>query len=148
MTPRTLRAGLILLVTTLLLGGCQSLGDKKKYDALTLTLRAYENTLRWGDIEQAYGYLRPEQVTDVQIPPGLDNIRLTNYEVIAPKTPLGEHGISQTVLIHYIEQDRQMEKKLTDQQVWEYDPVAQRWHLISKVPEFGTAKMRVLPLNP
>ncbi len=147
MTRRNLCAGLILIMTALVLGGCQSLGDKKKSDALTLALRAYENTLRWGEIEQAYDFLQPEKAKVAQIPAGLDNIRLTNYEVINPPTPLGENSITQTVLIHYIEQDRQMEKKLTDQQVWEYDPETERWYLISKVPEFNAAKMRILPLD-
>jgi hypothetical protein len=140
--------GLSLLLAATLLSGCQSVGGQKRDELLTETLRAYSSTIRWGDLRHAYGYLRPEQAEKAEIPPGLDNIRVTHYEVVDPLRMMGENGASQVVQIRYIQQDRQMEKELTDRQLWEFEEEAKRWYLISKVPPFvPQPQMRILPLG-
>ena len=142
----TLRFSLLLAV--ILLSGCQSLGEQKRDERLTETLRAYSSTLRWGDLRHAYGYLRPEQAEKTEIPTGLDNIRVTHYEVVDPLRMIGENGASQVVQIRYIYKDRQMEKEITDRQLWEFEEAAMRWYLVSRVPPFiPQPKMRILPLN-
>ena len=140
--------GLSLLLTVILLSGCQSLGGKKQQELLTNTLRAYGSTIRWGDLHNAYGYLHPKQAEKVEIPEGLDNIRVTHYEVVDPLRKMGENSATQVVQIRFIYKDRQMEKELSDRQLWEFDEQARRWYLISKVPPFiPQPKMRILPLD-
>lgn len=144
---RILTTGLGLLLASLLLSGCQSLEHRKQNQLLTQTLRSYESTLRWGDLRKAYSFLKPEQAAKTEVPSGLENIQVTGYEVISPPVSLSEENVTQVAHIKYVRKDQQMEKTITDQQLWEYVPEEKRWYLISKVPDFGQPKMRVLPLE-
>lgn len=144
---RTLSASLSLLLICLLLAGCQSLSQRKQNQLLTQTLRSYSSTIRWGDLRKAYGFLMPELAAKTEIPTGLDNIRVTGYEVINAPVTLSDGNVIQVVLIQYVQKDTQMEKAITDQQLWEYDEEKQRWFLISKIPAFGRPEIRILPLE-
>jgi hypothetical protein len=144
---RILTAGFVLLLTFLLLSGCARLEHKKQNELLTQTLRTYESTLRWGDLRKAYSFLKPEQAAKTDIPSGLENIQVTGYEVISPPVSLSKDNATQVAHIKYVRKDQQMEKTITDQQLWEYAPEEKHWYLISKVPDFGQPKMHILPLD-
>ena len=144
---RIFAASLGLLLASLLLSGCQSLDRKKQDKLLTQTLRTYESTLRWGDLRKAYSFLEPELATKTDVPSGLENIQVTGYEIVSPPVPMSEKSIMQVAHIQYVLKDQQMEKSITDQQLWEYNLEDQRWYLTSKVPPFGQPKMRILPLD-
>lgn len=143
---RTINTILGLLVISLLLAGCQSLSKRKENQLLTQTLRSYESTIRWDDLRKAYSFLKPEQAAKTEIPEGLDNIRVTGYEVISAPVALSDGNVIQAVLIQYVRKDTQMEKSINDQQLWEYDEEKLRWFLISKVPNFGP-EIRIMPLD-
>ena len=144
---RILTTGLTLLLATLLLSGCQSLERRKQNELLTQTLRTYESTLRWGDLRKAYSFLKPELAAKTDIPSGLDNVQITRYEVVSPPVPMSDNSALQVVEIQYVLKDQQMEKLITDQQLWEFNPEELRWYLASKVPSLGQPKMRILPLD-
>jgi len=144
---RILTTGLGLLLASLLLSGCTRLEHKKQNELLTQTLRSYESTLRWGDLRKAYSFLKPEQAAKTEVPSGLENIQVTGYEIISPPVSLSDDNAMQVAHIKYVRKDQQMEKTITDQQLWEYDQEEKRWYLASKVPSFGQPKMRVLPLD-
>lgn len=138
---------ILLLTTVLMLAGCSGWAQQRQNDLLTKILKAYESTLRWGDISNAYGFLHPEQAAKASIPPGLKNIRVTHYEVTKGPQMLDEHTALQEAFIQYIDQYEQREKSISDRQLWEYDAEEKRWFLMSRVPEFSKPKMRVLPLD-
>jgi len=146
--PRVITTGLALLLSALLLPGCQTLDKRDKDRALENTLHSYETAIRWSYIRQAYGFIRPEVAEQVQLPTGLENIRVTNYEILEPVSRVGEDAAIQVILVRFVEKDRQQERALTDRQLWEYDAEAKRWYLMSKIPLFVTPpKIRTSPLG-
>ena len=146
--PRTLTTGLALAAMLLLLSGCETLAQREKSKVLTNTLKSYETTVRWSYLRRAYGFLKPEELRKAKLPPGLENIKVTSYEVMEQAAPIGENTATQVVRIDYVEQDRQQQKSLVDRQLWEFDEAANHWYLISGVPEFVTKpKIRTSPLK-
>ncbi len=148
--PRLFIRRLALLIMIMLLTGCQALEVKQQQNALDKALHAYETAMRWSYIHQAYSLKKPEQVKGIEIPQGLENIKVTKYEVLEPAiiNRTQNNIANQVVFISYVERDRQKEKTLTDHQLWEYDKEAKRWYLISDIPAFVTVpKMRALPLD-
>ncbi|HEC15049.1 MAG TPA: hypothetical protein ENI99_00520 [Sedimenticola sp.] len=146
--PRTTATGLILLLLMIMLSGCETLAQREKSKALTSTLKSYATTLRWSYLRRAYGFMRPEELRKTKIPPELENIKITGYEVMEKAAPAGEDSVIQVVRIDYVEQDRQQQKSLMDRQLWEFDKEAGRWYLISGIPEFSAApRIRTSPLK-
>jgi hypothetical protein len=121
---------------TLLLAGCQSMGEIKAGKALKSALHTYNMTLRWGRIENAYAMLQPELLAKTTIPDSFDNIRVTGYEVITGPTTLSETSSTQTVIISFVFRDRQIERQIMDQQLWEYDQENDNWLRANPIPEF------------
>lgn len=126
----------ILLVLAAAVSGCQTLQEVKGKDALKNTLNSYAATLRWGDPAQAYNFLRPEEAEQVEVPEGLNNVRVTGYELASAPTYLSDHVVTQTVVIEYVFEDRQVYRTLTDRQFWEYDVEEERWYRTNAVPPF------------
>ena len=150
--PSSFTRTLALFLVAIWLVGCQTLEIKNRQVSLEKALRAYEIAIRWSYIHQAYSLLKPERVKEVEIPQGLDNIKVTRYEILDPATNNPKSNTAtQVAFISYVEKDRQQEKTLTDHQLWEYDQKADRWYLISGVPTFITPiaqpKMRAMPLG-
>jgi len=141
---------LTLLIVVILLAGCQSLEIKERQNSLEKVLNAYETAIRWSYIHQAYSLMKPELIKNTEIPQGLENIKVTQYEILKPAVieSIKSNIARQVVFISYVEKDRQKEKTITDHQLWEYDDDAGRWYLISEIPEFvKVPKMRELPLD-
>lgn len=129
----------LLLPSILLLlfaGGCQTLQKQQADIQFDKVLYSYQNTLRWSGVDRAYVYMKPELLEGQSIPTELDNIRVTAYEVMQPPVPLGEGLMKQSVKIFYVLQDRQIERSLLDEQVWEYQPEDKIWYRISPMPDF------------
>lgn len=126
------------LAVALLLTACQvpSITDRARDNKLRTTLNSYESVIRWGTLEKAYGFLSPELSAKASIPAGLGNIRVTSYEHITGPRQLGEDRATQTVLIEYVEQDRQIVHRLTDQQVWQWVEDESTWQRVSPIPAF------------
>ncbi|VAX06180.1 hypothetical protein MNBD_GAMMA26-953 [hydrothermal vent metagenome] len=144
---RAFTTGFVLLLSALLLSGCQTLLKRDQQKALEQALRSYETAIRWSYIRQAYGFLRPEKAKKVKIPTDLENIRVTNYEILEPATGNAD-AVMQVALIRFVEKDRQQERTLTDRQLWEYDIEDKRWYLMSNIPVFvAPPKIRTSPLG-
>ena len=126
---------LLLLVFGLLLGaGCARIEERKQADQLTNTIRAYESTVRWGNLNQIYGFRNPESQSEP--PSGLDQIRVVSYTTVVPAVLLDEDTARQTAEISYYWQAEQAVRKITDNQTWGYDQEDKLWYLTSEVPEF------------
>jgi hypothetical protein len=70
------------------------------------------------------------------IPSGLENIRVTSYEVVQGPIMSDETTAIQTVFIEYLYKDIQVIRNLQDRQVWRYNEEEESWALASKVPQF------------
>ncbi len=126
----------VLLFLVVVLAGCQSLQEKRMQRSLENTLRQYEASVRWGYLEQIYDFLQPELAKNAVIPDNLSNIRVTGYERIRRPSNIDEHNITQTVVIRYVYQDRQVEKQIIDRQLWEFNEEAETWSRANPIPEF------------
>lgn len=125
-----------LLLALFLLSGCQSMGEIKTEKQLKATLHLYNMTIRWGRIENAYQMLQPELLAKTTIPNGFENIRVIGYEVIGEPKPLSETSVTQTVSILYVYRDRQVQRQIMDQQLWEYDQKTESWSRANPIPAF------------
>lgn len=138
---RVIKPVFILLVTALLvtglLSGCQTIGEREQSKILEDTLRAYSGIIRWGSLEKAYSFRDPtnEEEPD-DIPEGLDNIRVTSYEVVQGPTMTSETTAVQVVMIEYLHKDRQVIRRIQDKQLWRYNEEQERWSLSTRVPQF------------
>lgn len=119
----------------LVLGGCATQG---KDTLLDKTLNAYASTIRWGDIASAMEYIDPE-VLKSRPPSELQlarykHVRVSGYETNGPQ-PVSETEVRQRVVIGLINIHTQTQRDVIDNQVWKYDPVAERWWLESGLPK-------------
>ena len=126
----------LLLLLILLLGGCQTIQERKSVISLENTLDAYGKVARWGQIAQLYEFLSPELAGDVTLPRGLDNVRVTGYEVLKAPVKIDETHAVQTVSISYILRDRQVQHSLLDRQEWVMDPEKKLWYRSNPIPPF------------
>lgn len=132
----TRRTFLLSLCLPLLLPGCRSLRGNEMDPRLYDRLRLYEGVVRWGSLDQTYGFLEPELAAKVQIPDGLANIRVMAYDAISPPAPVTEDRWTQSIAIQYVLQDQQVVKTLVDHQTWEREPDGEVWYRTSPIPAF------------
>ena len=126
---------LLPLLGLLLLTGCLSLQEREMQKQLEKTLRDYEMTLRWGYLQHLGNFLAPgAQPATPPTAEELKNIRITGYELMRPPVFLDTNHATQTVMIHYVFEDRQVERQLMDQQLWSYDPETERWNRANPIP--------------
>jgi hypothetical protein len=118
------------------LSGCVT--SAARQDDLMVTVRSYENLIRWGRLPAAYDYLRPDVAGASEIPAGLDQIKVTGYDRLTGLLPTDEdkHRFRVMASIRYVHLDRQVERSITDQQIWEWDEEAERWWRTNPIPAF------------
>lgn len=126
----------LILGLALGLSACVSSGARQ--DELMVTIRSYENTIRWGRIPAAYDFLRPDIAETAEIPPDLDQIKVTGYDRLTGLIPTDEERqrFRTSASIRYVHMDRQVERSITDPQVWEWDAKAERWWRANPIPAF------------
>jgi hypothetical protein len=132
MLYRTLLA--VFSIVLLSLAGCGSIAKSKKESALEAALGMYGDSIRWGYFDTAHSFIHPDQRKE--LPKHLDNIRVTNYQVVQGPLTKDETSVEQVVRIQYIHRDRQMVRSLLDRQLWRYEKEANAWWLYSGFPQF------------
>lgn len=135
MIPNTIRSALLLLLL-LLLSGCQTLMQKESEKLIQERLKSYEATVRWGYPGQAYNFLREDLGKKVVLPKNLEKIKVTDYKVIQRPDLVKKHLARQVVVIGYVHDDRQVERSITDIQLWEFDEEKRVWFRANMVPEY------------
>jgi hypothetical protein len=119
-----------------LLTGCQSLAERKQSTQLQDVLRKYEGVIRWGSIDQALRFYRPDEVEGMVKKP-LEEMRVTHYEVVQGPTMVEDNRAIQTAVIQYVFVESQVVREVVDQQTWEFEIEEERWYLISPTPAFN-----------
>ncbi|RLJ22550.1 asparagine synthetase [bacterium endosymbiont of Escarpia laminata] len=132
MLTRAIRLSLVLL---LVLSGCQTMDERKQSSALEDTLRRYEGTIRWGNVDNAQGFRAPDAGGDPPARARAD-LRVTSYEVVQGPTMLDETTAVQIADIQYTFDESPVLRSLVDQQVWKYDETKKHWQLQTPVPRF------------
>jgi len=125
-----------VLVCFLLLSGCQSNPFRDDVPPkLFNQMQSYEDTVRWGELQNLYLFTSPEAVKSAKIPEDLDNVRVTGYES-SPLRQIDETRWAVTAVIDYVLIDRQVVRQAVDNQVWVSDDGGKSWFLDSPVPQF------------
>ena len=126
----------LALLAMTLFTGCQTIRERSAANKLQSTLRSYEATVRWGNPLSAYDFLAPELREKTTPPDNLDNIRVTSYEPLTPAASIDETTATQRVKISYVLRDQQVQRTLTDDQVWQQQGKKKNWLRINPIPEF------------
>ncbi len=119
-----------------LLSGCQYLMRTDLPGDLEFKTSAFEDTVRWGDLSNMYAFLKPDPEQPIEIPPGLDNVRVTATETASPLAQVNETRWVRTIVIDFVLTDQQVVRQIVDQQVWTTDDEGKTWYRDNPVPEF------------
>lgn len=133
---RKLAACSILVVLLLPLAGCLTNPHGDVPEELVLRVRTFEDVVRWGALQKIYLFQKYPEGAVPQIAEGLDNVRVTGYELAEPLHRLDPLRWRQTAVIDYVLTDRQVVRQLIDPQIWESEDEGQSWYRTTPVPEF------------
>ena len=129
---------LALIGLVVLLSACAEMSTRNSQ--LDLTLIQYEKTLRWSGLEQTNTYRKqPINFTSQQLAM-FKKIKVTGYDVIQTSyrdDKVKQLQVIQVVEIRYVNEDTQVERKFSEQQIWEWDKEANRWWLVSPFPKIS-----------
>ncbi len=127
-----------LICALSLLAGCASMSTQSESRSLELTLTAYANAIRWGDINQAVPFVDPQTLKKHP----LTQLDIERYKQVhfasyseQPVVPVGPHEVRQVVKIGLINVNTQVERSIVDNQLWRYDEKDKHWRLVSGLPD-------------
>ncbi|MEO7916152.1 MAG: hypothetical protein ABIR16_00790 [Dokdonella sp.] len=130
---------LIVAIATLL-SACASDPTRGKTKALDDAVRGYAATIRWGDIEQAEAFIDPEFRTAHP----LGSIERSRYRQIRVSgyteqgvQRISDNELQQAVTIELINENTQGVRSIMDRQTWRFDEKAQRWWLVTGLPDIA-----------
>lgn len=130
---------IFLIFATLLFAACQTnMYGPEVPSELAANLKLFEDTVRWGSLDNMYLFVKRDEDNPVQVADGLENVRVTNYES-SPVRKIDEEDASrwtQTAVIDYVLTDRQIVRQLINRQVWESEDEGENWFLTTPVPQF------------
>ena len=129
---------ILLVCGFALLAGCTAMTAQSESRALELTLNAYANAIRWGDISQAIPFVDPETLKKHP----LSQLDIDRYKQIhfasyneQPPVPTGPHEVRQVVNISLVNVNTQVERSIVDNQLWRYNEKTKHWLLVSGLPD-------------
>ena len=129
---------LALMGLLILLSACAEVSTRNTQ--LDLTLIQYEKALRWSGIEQTNQFRKqPIRFTPRQ-QAMFKKIKVTGYDIVQTSyrdDKLKQLQVIQLVQIRYVNEDTQIERKINHQQIWEWDSDADRWWLVSPLPNIS-----------
>jgi hypothetical protein len=128
----------ILSIFILIVTGCATLNEREMLKSLEAVTDKYENSIRWGNYEQADSFIKKSEGSENDTPDfaGLKKIKVSLYKVLNRDVEKEELRAMQLVEISYYHIDYMIEKVLIDKQLWEYDAPEKKWHLKSGFPDF------------
>ncbi len=115
--------------------GCGTIEKDRKALGIQAATAGYQSAMRWGYYETAFGYLHPDQRKGKTVPTELKGVRLTGYDVVQPPLIQEKDTATQIVDIEYLHEDRQVVKRMTDRQTWQWDDKLKSWWLQSGLPK-------------
>ncbi len=129
----------LFAIALLALAGC----FPAKNDALLLddTLANYATAIRWGNIEDALSFVDPE-VLKAHPVTRLDLERYHQVQISTyndqPPVRVNDLEVRQVVEIGLVNTNTQAARSIIDKQVWRLDEKANRWWLMSGLPDITT----------
>jgi hypothetical protein len=128
---------IVMILLAVQLGACRNGPFTDVSSELETTLRTYEGNVRWGKLQNMYAFLKRDPENPIEVQEGLDNIRITGYELLSPLTQESEMRWRQTVKIDYVLVDRQIVRYVIDEQVWFSEDDGKSWKRELPLPVFN-----------
>ncbi len=128
---------ILLICLVLVVAGCRSnpFGPDVPMH-LAASTKLFEDTVRWGNLENMYLFLRADTEQKIEVQKGLDNVRVTGYETSQLRQLDDEGRWAQTAVIDYVLTDQQVVRQLTDDQIWVSEDDGKTWVRTTPVPQF------------
>ncbi|MBX3702107.1 MAG: hypothetical protein KF903_14035 [Dokdonella sp.] len=125
-------------IACLLPAACANQEIRSKQTILTETLRAYSAAIRWGEYEQAVGFIDPKiqaehPVTAFELE-RLRQVRVSNYDEGQPVV-VSPDEVRQVVRLDLLNVNTQVARSIVDQRSWRYDAASKHWWLTSGLPD-------------
>ncbi len=127
---------LIILCLVAALSACKLMPQRDTPSQLHGKVKTFEDVVRWGALEKMYFFGKVDPANPPQPPRGLDNVRVTGYDITVPLSQDTETRWSQSVLIDYVLTDRQVVRQVVDHQLWVTDDDGKTWYRANPVPQF------------
>jgi hypothetical protein len=127
----------LLLAMILLSTACQTARHGTAQAPLVQRAQAFGDVVRWGALEKMVVFTKIDPSKPVTIPEGLDNVRVTGYELASGLAEVKPNRWSQTAVIDYVLTDRQIVRQLIDHQVWVSDDDGKSWYRENPLPQFN-----------
>jgi hypothetical protein len=131
-----LRRTVLLTLASCALSACSTPGTKA--DLLDTTLQTYAATIRWGNFEDALGFVDPETlkahpVTTLDLE-RYHQIRVGGYTE-QPVHESGPNEVRQVVEITVSNNNTLAVRSFIDRQTWRYDEKTKHWWLVTGLPD-------------
>lgn len=137
---RLAAAALVLAGLGAGLGGCAS--NERALDLAT-TLEQYDKRIRWGDFPGAVGFLEPETRPDEArlrfLLERFSHVQVSGYAPLGLLPSEEEEQVVRQMELRVVNRHTLRERVVEDRQEWRYDEEAERWWLVSGLPEIGRA---------
>ena len=127
---------LLILCLLLTLPACKILQQRDMPEKLDLKVKTFEDVVRWGSLQKIYFFRKIDPKSPPDVQEGLDNVRVTGYQVANPLSKVSETRWTQTVVIDYVLTDRQIVRQIVDHQIWVSDDDGVTWYRENPVPRF------------
>lgn len=132
----------LALLLLVVLSGCGAMGAAKTNPRDEM-LYHYVSVIRWAEFEAALGFVDPrvleaDPVTEFELE-RYKQFQVSGYEVKSARD-LSENEYEQIVEIRLVNRNTQVEKVITDIQLWHWDDEAGRWWLASGLPDLDATK--------
>ncbi|MBC6943154.1 MAG: hypothetical protein DWB45_10555 [Xanthomonadales bacterium] len=135
---RRLLRSVPLIIALALLAACANQEIRSKQTILNETLRAYAAAIRWGEYEQAVGFIDPKiqaehPVSSLELE-RLKQVRVSNYDESQP-VAVSADEVRQVVRLDLLNVNTQVARSIVDRRVWKYDKAGKHWWLVSGLPD-------------
>lgn len=135
---RRLLRSVPLIIALALLAACANQEIRSKQTILNETLRAYAAAIRWGEYEQAVGFIDPKiqaehPVSSLELE-RLKQVRVSNYDESQP-VAVSPDEVRQVVRLDLLNVNTQVARSIVDRRVWKYDKAGKHWWLVSGLPD-------------
>jgi len=123
----------LLFAILALLVACSSTHEQDKL--LDSILDQYAATIRWGNVDEAVGFLAP----DAAKPSTFEIERLKQLQIAGyreqPPIVITPTEIEQIVQLDFVNRHTQESRSTVERMRWRYDATAKRWWLVSGLPK-------------
>jgi hypothetical protein len=125
----------IKIILLLLIFSILSACTKSREQTFDSTLRAYEQVIRWRNIEKVNQFRKKPLVFSNIAKERFKNIKVTDYETtnIEDKSPVLKIV---TVTMKYYHDQYARERSIEDKQEWHFDETSELWYISSPLPNF------------